>query len=437
MIVRFLLILGVSLTVGIAAASQPLPWPDRNGPTFDGRAADEDGKDVPIEWDEATGRNVAWKIPVDGRGHSTPVIGLGRIWFTAATEDGTRQFVVCVDAETGEVLHRRMLFENADPEPLGNTFNTYASPTCALEADAVYVHFGTYGTARLDPATAETVWQRRDIHCRHFRGPGSSPVLFGDLLILTFDGIDQQFLTALDKRTGETVWRTDRSTDFKDLDPDGNPRLEGDYRKAYATPGLAEVDGRTQVVSVGARAAFGYDALTGKEIWTVEHEDYNAAIRPLFLPSLVILNTGSRGSNQMAVRLDASTRGNVTGTHVVWQRTRGNPHLPTPVLVDGRLYGAANPGVLYCLDARTGAELFSERLRGPYTASPVYADGRIYFCNEDGEVLVIRASDQFELLARNKLTGQFRASPAIAEGALYLRSFDHLIKIAAPPSRSE
>jgi outer membrane protein assembly factor BamB len=264
MIIHCLLILNVSLAAGVAAASQPLPWPDRNGPTFDGRAADEDGKDVPIEWDEATGRNVAWKIPVEGRGHSTPVIGLGRIWLTAATEDGTRQYVVCVDAETGEVLHRRLLFENADPEPLGNTFNTYASPTCVLEADAVYVHFGTYGTARLDPATAETVWQRRDIHCRHFRGPGSSPVLFGDLLILTFDGIDQQFLTALDKRTGETVWRTDRSTDFKDLDMDGNPRLEGDYRKAYGTPGLAEVDGRTQVVSVGARAAFGYDALTGR-----------------------------------------------------------------------------------------------------------------------------------------------------------------------------
>jgi len=423
-------LLAVALLPAQSSANRPLRWPDKNGPTLDGRALVREAQGVPVEWDEASGKNIAWKIPVQGKGHSTPVIGLGRIWFTAATEDGTQQFVYCVDAETGRVLHRKLQFENPDPEPLGNDINTYASPSCVLEHDAVYVHFGTYGTARLDPETAETLWQRRDIQCRHFRGPGSSPVLCGDLLILTFDGIDQQFLLALNKRTGQTVWRTDRSTDYHDLEPDGKPRRDGDFRKAFGTPGVAEVDGRMQIVSVGARAAFGYDALTGKEIWTIEHEDYNAAIRPLLLPPLVILNTGSRGSNQLGLRLDESTRGNVTNTHVAWDRTRGNPRLSTPVLIGERLYMATDLGVLYCLDARTGEEVFSERLRGAYTASPAFADGRIYFCNEDGETTVIKAADEFELVARNAVQGHVRASPAVAGGAIYLRSFDHLYKIA-------
>ncbi|MCH5375929.1 MAG: PQQ-binding-like beta-propeller repeat protein [Planctomycetes bacterium] len=415
------------------ATGEPLPWPDRNGPTRDGRALAEHAEGLPVRWDEASGQNIAWKIAIEGHGHSTPVIGLGRLWFTAATYDGTQQFVYCVDAATGAVLHHKLMFENPDPEPLGNDINTYASPSCVLEGDAVYVHFGTYGTARLDPETAETIWQRRDIRCRHFRGPGSSPVLCGDLLILTFDGIDQQFLTALDKRTGKTVWRTDRSTDFQDLEPDGKPRREGDLRKAYGTPGVAEVGGRMQVISVGARAAFGYDALTGEEIWTIQHEDYNAAIRPLLLPPLVILNTGSRGSNQMGLRLDETTLGNVTETHVEWDRTRGNPRLSTPVLVNERLYMATDLGVLYCLNARTGEEIFSERLRGAYTASPVYANGKIYLCNEDGVTTVIEAADEFKSLARNEVSGHVRASPAVASGALYLRTFDHLYKIARRP----
>ncbi len=413
-----------------AGQSQNLPWPERNGPTGDGHAAPEEARGVPLEWDEATGRNIAWRLPLIGEGHSTPVIGNGQVWFTAATRDGTQQFVYAVDAESGRVRHRKLLFENKDPEPLGNIVNTYASPTCVLEPDAVYVHFGTYGTARLDPETAETVWARRDIHCSHYRGPGSSPVLLDDLLILTFDGVDYQFLKALDTRTGQTVWRTDRTTDFRDLEPDGTPRADGDYRKAYSTPGLIQVGQAWQVVSVGARAAFGYDARTGEEIWTIEHPDYNGAIRPLFLPPLAILNTGSRGASLLGLRLDETTRGDVTDSHIVWERTRGNGSLPTPVLVEDRLYQVTDQGVLHCLDARTGEERFSARLPGNYTASPIVAHGLIYFVNERGQTTVIRATDHFQVVARSQIADGVRASPSIAGGALYLRSFQYLYKIA-------
>jgi len=235
-------LLAVALVSGTAHA-QRLPWPDKGGPTFNGQVAAADAKGLPTQWDETAGRNIAWKTKLAGEGHSTPVIDEGRMWFTAATPDGKKQYVYCLDADTGRIVHHKLLFENEKPEPLGNNVNNYAAPSCVLEAGAVYVHFGTYGTARLDPRTADVVWQRRDVNCRHFRGPGSSPVLFEDLLILTYDGIDQQFVTALERTTGKTVWRTDRSTNYHDTSPNGKIVGDGDLRKAYGTPSLAKVGG--------------------------------------------------------------------------------------------------------------------------------------------------------------------------------------------------
>jgi len=424
--------LAAALPTGVGAdarAADRIPWPEKSGPTADGRVGPADAAGVPTQWDEATGKNIAWSIPLEGDGHSTPVIGGGRLWFTAATTDGKRQFVYCVEAATGKVLHHRPVFENPEPEPLGNGVNTYASPSCVLESDAVYVHFGTYGTARLDPATAEKVWERRDLNCRHFRGPGSSPIVYENLLILTFDGIDKQFTAALDKRTGETVWLTPRSTDYHDLDQNGKPRGDGDLRKAYGTPRVTLVDGKPQLISIGSRAAFGYDALTGDEIWTLEHENFNASARPLFLPGMAILNTGSERAYVTALKLDGTTRGNITKTHVLWQRKTANAALSAPVLVGERLFFVTNQGVAYAVDARSGEELWAHRLGGSFTASPIAAGDRIYFSDEKGTTTVVRAAGEYEELAANVLADGLRASPAAAEGALYLRTFDRLYKL--------
>ena len=388
-------------------ADSTLAWPDRGGPGQNGIVPDAHAKRLPTHWNEKTGENIAWKIPLSGQGHSTPVIGAGKIWLTAATEDGTQDFVYCIDEQTGRILHHKLLFENADPEPLGNNINTYASPSAVLESDAVYVHFGTYGTARLNPETLDVVWQRRDINCRHFRGPGSSPVLFEDLLILTFDGIDRQFLTALDQQTGDTVWRTDRTTDYGDLDENGLPKREGDLRKAYSTPGLVTVNGRTQVVSAGSRAAFGYDARTGVELWTITHDDYNAAARPSFYQGHAIINTGSRAANLISVKLDEATRGNVDETHVTWNRERGNSRLSTPLLYEGRIYMVTDNGVAICLNAETGEEIWTDRIGGTFVASPIVAGGLIYFCNEEGQTTLVKAGDKFEVVAK---TNSLKAS---------------------------
>ncbi len=410
------------------SAEERLPWPDRGGPDTNGIVPEQDAQGFPVEWSEE--KHITWKIPLEGEGHSTPVIGHGRIWFTAATKDGKQQFVYCIEEESGKILHHELLYENAEPEILGNKVNTYASPSCVLEADAVYVHFGSYGTAKLNPATAEKIWERKDIKCRHFRGPGSSPIIFQNLLILTFDGIDQQFLMALNKQTGETVWRTERSTDYGDLDENGEPKQEGDLRKAYGTPGLVEVNGRTQVVSVGSRAAFGYDALTGEELWTITHDDYNAAARPSFFENHVIINTGAGGANMLSVKLDETTRGNVDTTHITWNRERGNSRLSTPVLYKGSVYMIADNGVATCLDAKTGEELWTGRVGGTFVASAIIANDLLYYCNEEGETtLVSTERDAFKVVHKNVLAEGMRASPAAANGALYLRTFGHLYKI--------
>jgi outer membrane protein assembly factor BamB len=421
------------LVPGLAGAADPLPWPDRGGPTLNSHAPEAEARGLPVEWDEASGKNLAWKIELAGLGHSTPVIGEGRLWVTSATEDGKEQFVYAIDPVSGKILLHEKLFDNPDPEPLGGAVgvNTYASPSCVLEPGAVYVHFGSYGTARLDPATGKKVWERRDISCRHFRGPGSSPVLFEDLLLLTFDGIDRQFVTALDKNTGKTVWLTPRTTDFKDLTADGKPKLDGDLRKAYHTPALAKVGDRTQMISVGSRAAFGYDARTGAEIWTIEHDDYNASSRPLLAPGKVFVHTGSRSANLIALSLDESTRGNLThGPKILWDRSAGNSDLSAPVLADGRIYLATPTGVLTCLDATSGKEVRSERIGGTYVPNLIVANGHLYAFNREGVCTVFKLGETFTKVAVNKLSGTFFSSPSVAGGALFIRSKTHLHRIA-------
>ena len=169
-----------------------------------------------------------------------------QVWLTTATADGRRLYAVCLDRDTGRVVADLKLFDVEHPQ-YAHSFNSYASPTPVIEDGRVYVTFGSAGTACLDTKSFKVVWARRDIECNHFRGAGSSPVLFRDLLIMNFDGSDRQFVIALDKRTGRTVWRTNRSIDFRDLDVAGKPAAEGDMRKAFATPHVALINDRWEL----------------------------------------------------------------------------------------------------------------------------------------------------------------------------------------------
>lgn len=410
-------------------ATTPLFWPDKNGPAFDNVVPAADAARIPLTWDEATGKNIVWKTPLEDHGHSTPVIGGDMIWFTSATTDGKKQFVNGIDRKTGKIARHLLVFENAAPEELGNPLNNYAAPSPVLEADALYVHFGTYGTARIDPVTGKVVWQRRDINVRHYRGPGSSPVIHGDLLVLTFDGINEQFVTALDKRTGATVWKTPRTTDYGDLDKEGKPTRDGDMRKAYHTPGVIQMGGIEVLVSIGSRAAFGYDVGTGKELWTIRHGGFNAAIRPLRFGDVLILNTGSERAHTIGVRIDGNMKGDITESHVIWDREKRNASESCPVLVNGLLFQVTRGGVVTCTDAKTGKDVWEDRFQGQHLPSPIAAGDRLYFCNDRGDINVIRAAGKFELLATNRLADGMTATPVVADGALFIRTKAALYRI--------
>jgi outer membrane protein assembly factor BamB len=428
---------GPSPGVAGGGAGQALAdWPDFRGPWGNGHASapgDARPKGLPLRWSETDG--VKWKTPIPHRGWSTPVVLDGRVWLTTATLDGHDFFAVCVDADTGQVRLNQKVFHTDKPEPLGNGVNCYASPSPVIEPGRVYVHFGSYGTACLDTATGKVLWERRDLPCRHYRGPGSSPILHEDLLILSMDGVDVQYLVALDKKSGRTVWRTDRTAEWNDLDAEGRPFMEGDLRKAFCTPLVVDVSGTVQMLSLGAKAAYAYDPRTGREIWKVRHTGHSSAPRPVFGGSLAFIATGHGMTQMWAVRPDG--RGDVTGTHVAWKATRGVPLTASPVLVDDLLFMVSDDGAVTCLEAATGSQVWKERLNGNYAASPVYADGRLYFFSQQGTTTVLKAGRTFEVLATSTLESGFMASPAVSGKAFLLRTKTHLYRIesGAPGER--
>lgn len=428
----FLLSCVLHLAVLCLPAAPPLYWPDRQGPTRDSIVPASEAPSLPLEWDEASGKNIAWKTALEGEGHSSPVIGGDLVWFTAATKDGHQMFVYAINRHTGAIVHHQLIFENQAPEELGNPLNNYAAPSPVLEENGVYVHFGTYGTAKLDPVTCRIQWQRRDINARHFRGPGSSPALFENLLILTFDGIDKQFVTALDKDTGGTVWLTPRTTDYGDLDPEGKPLLDGDYRKAYGTPTLAQVGDQIQLLSVGSRAAFGYDPRTGKELWTIRHTEYNASSRPIYQDGVAYINTGSGRAHLVALKITPETTGDIT-TAALWNRDKRNSDLSSPVFINGHIFHVTGAGIGVCVDPSTGEDVWSERISpGKFIASPIATSERLYFFSDAGFGTVVAASPEYKVLAQNKFVSPVTASPAVADGSLYVRTKTHLIKITTP-----
>ena len=393
------------------------------GPQGNGSVA---GARLPLSWSETN--NVRWKIAIPHVGWSTPVVQGGQIWVTSATEKGQDYFAFCVDAKSGKMLFEKHVFHCDTPEPLGNDVNCYASPSPAIEPGRVYVHFGSYGTACLDTATGEALWKREDLKCRHFRGPGSSVVLYHDLLILTYDGIDVQYLTALDKRTGKTVWKSDRTTAWHDLDENGQPKRGGDFRKGFATPLVIDVGGKAQLVSPGSNAVFAYDPDTGREIWRVRNTAHSPSASPVFGDGMVLAMTGLGEAEMLAIRPDGTN--DVTDSHVAWRAAgKDMPLTPSPVVRDGLLYLLADHGALTCLEAGSGKAVWRESVGGSYMASPLTDGERIYVFSGSGKTTVLRAGRTFEKLAENRLASGFMASPAVAGDALILRTKTHLYSI--------
>jgi outer membrane protein assembly factor BamB len=427
---RIILLSTILLALRLGAAEAN--WPEFRGPNGNGTST---STNLPLHWSEQ--QNIKWHTPIHDRAWSSPVIWGDQIWLTTATTNGQELFALCIDRDTGKIVRDLKLFDVAKPQYC-IPFNTYASPTPAIEAGRVYVSFGAPATACLDTQTGKVLWARRDIECNHFRGAGSSPILYSNLLLLNFDGSDHQFVIALDKQTGRTVWQTKRSVDFQDLGPDGQPEGGGDFRKAFATCQIATLGGQTLLLSPGSKAFYAYEPASGAELWRVEERtSYSASTRPVAGHGLVFVPTGFASGQVLAIRpgqqgetLDAKTpRPPGMQLQVVWRTNRNAPKKPSLLLLGDLLFALEDNGVVTCWEALTGTAVWSERIGGHYSASPLAAGDRIYVFSEEGKTTVLAAGREFKKLAENQLGDGFMASPAVSGNAFYLRSRTQLYRL--------
>ncbi len=409
-------------------------WPQFRGPDGNGIAPNAH---APLQFSEAS--NLAWKLDLVGKGWSSPVEADGKLWITTAIEtlpnDEEREALLAkagtdpkhfsarqiaksisielqvVDRNTGELIAQKPLIQIPEPEAI-HKLNSYASPTPVIDAENIYCHFGTFGTMCLNRSDLSVVWQKT-IPLEHGVGPGSSPFIEGHNLILICDGMDAQYVTALNKTTGKEVWKTDRP----EMDT-----TDGDQKKSYCTPiSLTDESGRRQLICMGSQWVVSYDPETGHEIWKVRHgKGFSVVPRPVVGHGMVYISTGFGKAELWAIRLDGT--GDVTDTHVAWKEKRGIPTKPSPLLVGDEIYVIADTGIASCFDAKTGEVLWTERVTGNFSASPLLVDGKIYFASQEGEVTVIKPGRTYQELAKNTLSGQLMASPLAIDNALYIRS---------------
>ena len=387
------------------AFARTLDWPEFRGPTGQGHS---DERGLPLTWSET--RNVRWKAAIPGKGWSSPSIQGDRIWLTAATEEGKSLRAISVDRNTGAIVQNIEVFHLKSPGQI-NSKNSQASPTPILEGDRIYLHFGAHGTACLTQS-GEIVWKTRLEYDNGQHGSGGSPVIYDNLLIVSCDGQDIQYVVALDKLTGKVKWK----------------KLREGYQ-AYTTPLIVRLPTGDQVISSGAFRAIAYEPRTGKELWQVKYgEGFSNVPRPVYGNGLIFICTGFQQPSLLAVRLDG--HGDVTKSHIAWTLKRGVPLTPSPLLVGEELYLISDNGIASCVDAQTGNPYWQVRLGGNHSASPLYADGRIYFLSEEGESVVIAPGKEFKVLATNQLDGQTLASMAVSSGSIFVRSQTHLYRLS-------
>jgi outer membrane protein assembly factor BamB len=379
---------------------------------------------VPVVWNDST--NILWKTDIRGKGWSSPVVLANQVWLTTAREDGKEMAAICFDFTSGKVLYDLPVF-NQDTIYRKHSINTYATPTPALEDGFVYVHFGSTGTACLSTIDGSVVWKRSDWKVDHVQGPGSSPVIFKDLLILHIEGIDRQYIVALNKRNGETIWQVERPAEcYTSLLPIG--------KKAYITPVIIQVSGKDLMISNGSAVCIAYDVLTGKEVWRVVQGEDSTISMPVFENGMVCFYTsfvtpkeGEKYAELMAV--DPNGEGDITLANVLWRVKSPIIQLLTPLMKDGLIYTVDSKNMLIVLDAKTGESVYSKKLINKYHSSPVWADGKVYFTSVKGETLVLQAGRQYVELSVNKLKGEVYATAAVAGNSLLIRNETSLYRI--------
>lgn len=419
----------------LALGVDPGQWPKWRGPDDNGMAR----SDAPLRWSDT--ENIRWKAAIPGRGHSSPVLWGDKIFLTTAVPTSAaavaappprrggpggdagpqpehRFELICLDKKTGKVLWQRTARTATPHEGYHNSYGSFASNSPVTDGKRVYAFFGSRGIYCYD-LDGKPIWEKDlgvKMTMRLGFGEGIAPVLGGDVLILGFDQEVGSFIVALDKNTGAELWRASR-----------------DEVSNWAMPLVVDYGGGRQVVVAATNKVRSYDLKTGKLIWECAGLGGNVIPTPVHKDDIVYVMSGFRNPNLMAIRLGRS--GDLTGSDaILWSNTRGNSYTPSPVLSDDKLYTLTDTGMLSCYNARTGAAYYQmRRLPKPYSfkSSPVGAGGKLYMASEDGDVVVVKMGEKFEVLATNTLSDQFFVStPAIVDGEMFLRGQNTLFCIS-------
>lgn len=387
-------------------------WPEFRGPTADGHAPEAN---VPTLW-SATSKT-RWKIPVEGKAWSSPVIADGKVYVTTAVSKDAKLSLkaLCFELADGKQVWERTVFEKA--EGAIHAKNSHASPTPVYAEGKLYVHFGHDGTAALNAGDGSILWTQTSLSYAPVHGNGGSPVVHDGKLIFSSDGQADPFIVALSTADGSVVWKTPR-----------NVTVQRTF--SFATPLLIEVKGKTQVISPASGAVIAYDPADGREIWRFRYgEGYSVVPRPLHRDGVIYVCSGFNRAILYAVKTDGT--GDVTDTHLVWQDDKTVPKESSPILVGDEIYFNDDKGILSCLDAATGKEHYRERLdgQGGYSASPVFAGDHLYFHNGNGITTVVKPGKTFTKVAENQLGEYGLSSFAVVSDGFVIRTEGHLIRL--------
>jgi outer membrane protein assembly factor BamB len=433
------LVVCVSWSTAINAQSSD-HWPQWRGPFFNGVARG----DAPTTWSDSS--NIKWKAQIPGRGHSTPVIWGDKIFITTAIPSGKpaeapaaatpaqgqgqprgreagpqveqRFEVICLDRKTGKTLWQRTAKVATPHEGYHRAYGSFASSSPVTDGKFVYVSFGSRGIFAYD-LNGKLIWEKDlnvQMKMRNAFGEGSAPLLVGDRLFVVFDHEAESFMVALDKKTGKELWRAAR-----------------DERSSWSTPLAIEQGGRTHIVVTATNKVRSYDAQTGKILWESSGLGANAIPAPVYHSGVVFVMSGYRDPKLMAIKL--GKEGDISNSDsIAWSQTRGLAYTTSPVLHDNKLYVVTDNGMLSVFNTLTGEPHYAQtRLPKPYNvkASPVAANGKLYQATEDGDVVVLKMGEKFEVLATNTLEDQiFIATPVIANGEILLRGQNTLFCIS-------
>ena len=405
-----------SVTLALMAFNTTLAenWPCFRGPTRQGISNE---KDVPLEWSQTS--NIVWKRPIPGEGWSSPIVFDERVFVTTATDGGASFRLLCLDRLTGTVLWDKQVLRQKPGHK--QNFNSYASSTPVTDGRRIYI-LAFDGTLAAVSMEGSVIWSHREFEYYSEHGLGVSPILYRDLLIVPFDGSssgpdkklgwqkpwDQALILALDKNTGEVRWRGRR----------------GSSRIAHITPQVLSENGRDQLVSSAGDVVQGFDLKTGERIWTVSSPGEGVVPSVVIGDGLIFTTSGFGDSTIRAVRTGG--KGDVTKTHIAWESTDDVSKIPSMLYVSPFLFLVTETGVAKCIRAKTGEEIWRERLEGRYSASPIWAEGRIYFLSEKGKTTVVQAGGEFKVLAENELNEKCGASPAVSQKHIFIRTENNI-----------